>query len=336
VRSGGQKQDGSSPGGPAALRREQDVGVLITEATLTWLLQPSNPVVRAVTLEHVLGRDRRDPEVAEARGRIAHAAWVRRLMREQHPDGWWINPKNCYQPRGLATVWHLQLLAELGAPGDDPRIVRACDRFLQQNGMPDGGFACGVHRNRYSEECLTGHMLYTLVAFGRANEERVLAARDWVIDRQLADGGWNCRPNQSHSSFVSSLGAIKALAILPRKEHKAPLDRAIEFLLAHRLFFSHTTGKPIRKFWPAPIQFPAHYHHDLLHPLRALMLAGAAYDPLLDSALDALVAKADRRGRWRIDVAPTLQVETPGRHSKWATSWALAVLRHFGRVTIAA
>lgn len=259
--------------------------------------------------------------------------WVKHLMRRQHRDGWWVNPKNCYHPRGIATVWHLQLLAELGVSGHDARIVRACDRFLMQNGMPDGGFACGVHRKRYSEECITGHMLYTLIAFGRGKQPRTVAARDWVLERQLPDGGWNCRPNQTHSSFVSSLGAIKALALLGRKEHAAPLERAIEFLLAHRLFFSHTTGKPIREFWPAPIQFPAHYHYDLLHPLRALVLAGARYDPRLDNALGALEARADSKRRWRIDYAPeALRVEPEGRPSKWVTAWALSTLRHFGRL----
>lgn len=194
--------------------------IALPGATLEWLLAPSNPVVRALTLQSVLGRARNDFEVLEARHGIMKSRWVTQIMQGQHPEGWWLNPRNCYQPRGESTVWRLQLLAELGAPGDDPRIVRACDRFLEQNGMPDGGFACGVHRQRYSEECLTGHMLYTLVAFGRGNEPRVHAARDWVLGRQLPDGGWNCRPNQTHSSFISSLGAIKALASMPSSKTK--------------------------------------------------------------------------------------------------------------------
>jgi hypothetical protein len=304
----------------------------VPTATIDWLLHPSNPIVRAVTLERVLGRPSDDPDVLDARRGIGASLWVRRLMHDQHADGWWVNPKNCYQPRGLATVWYLQLLAELGAPGDDPRIIRSCDRFLEQNGMPDGGFACGVHRKRYSEECLTGHMLYTLVLFGRGREPRTLAARDWLLDRQLPDGGWNCTPGRSHSSFVSSLGAMKALAVMPQKANRAPLRRAVEFVLAHRVFFSHTTGKPVRGFWPASIQFPAHYAYDLLHPLRTLTLAAARNDGRLDTALDHLEQRADPKMRWRIDGTPTMHVETPGRSSKWATAWALAVLRHFERL----
>jgi hypothetical protein len=306
----------------------------VPRSTIDWLLQPSNPSVRWLTLERVLRRSADDPEVVEARAGIMKSVWVRALMREQHPDGWWVNPKNCYQPRGSATVWHLQLLAELGAPGNDPRIVRACDRFLSQNGMPDGGFACGVHRARYSEECLTGHMLYTLAAFGRGMEPTSRAARDWLLDRQLPDGGWNCRPRQSHSSFISTLGAMKAFALMPGREPKSALKRAVEFLLEHRLFFSHTSGKPISKFWPPLIQFPAHYAYDLLHPLRTLALAKAKADRRLGDALDLLEERADVKARWRVDLVPAaMRVEAPGRAAKWATASALGVLHHFGRLS---
>jgi hypothetical protein len=125
---------------------------------------------------------------------------------------------------------------------------------------------------------------------------------------------------------------MKALAVMSQNRDRAVLGRAVEFLLAHRLFFSHTTGKPVRRFWPAPIQFPAHYAHDLLHPLRALTLAGAPDDERLTDALDLLVARADTKLRWRIDETPTMRVEPLGRPSKWATAWALAVLEHFGRL----
>jgi hypothetical protein len=308
--------------------------VNVPSATIDWLLEPANACVRAMTLRDVLGRREDDPELVAAGDAIVSSAWVRRLMRDQHEDGWWVNPKNCYQPRGTATVWHLQVLAELGVPGTDPRIARACDRFLEQNGMPDGGFACGVHRTRYSEECLTGHMLYTLVAFGRGKNARSRAARDWLLERQLPDGGWNCRPNQSHSSFISTLGAVKALAIMPGRTHRVALKRSIEFLLAHRLFFSCTTGKPVKGFWPPSIQFPAHYSHDLLQPLRTVAIAGAKPGPRLDDALDLLEARADPRSRWRIDVVPTMRIEAPARPSKWATASALGVLRTFGRLTL--
>lgn len=305
----------------------------VQRATFEWLLQPSNPSVRSLTLQRVAGRSPDDPDVLQARATIMTSPWGETLMRGQHPDGWWVNPKNCYQPRGEATVWRLQVLAELGAPGDDPRIVRACDRFLDQNGMADGGFSCGVHATRYSEECLTGHMTYTLVAFGRGREARVRAARDWLLERQLSDGGWNCRPNQSHSSFISTLGAVKALAVMPGSGNKRALARSIEFILAHRVFFSHTTGKPVRQFWPPRTVFPVHYGYDLLHPLRALMLAGAGRDARVDEALDLLEGRAGRTGRWRLDAAPrAMRIEAPGRQSKWVTASALAVLRHFGRI----
>lgn len=128
---------------------------------------------------------------------------------------------------------------------------------------------------------------------------------------------------------------MKALALMPRERHAAPLKRAIDFLLAHRIYFSHTTGKPVRKFWPAHIQFPTHYAYDLLHPLRTLTLARSGWDPRLNDALDALESRADARARWCIDYAPpAMELEPAGRPSKWATVSALTVMRHFGRAEI--
>jgi hypothetical protein len=306
----------------------------VPSATVDWLLAPSNPPVRTLALREVLGRAARDPEVVEARAGIAGSPWVRRLLRRQDAEGWWVNPRNCYTPRGVATVWHLQVLAELGAPGDDPRIVRACERFVDQNVLADGGFACGVHRARYSEECLTGHMLAALVRFGRGGDPVAAAARRWLLGRQLPDGGWNCVPGRAHSSFVSTLGPMKALALMSPRRDRAALARAVEFLLAHRVFYSHTTGRPVRRFWPPEVQFPAHYAYDLLQPLRTLALAGAPPDHRLDDALRLLAQRADRRMRWRVDRAPEgMLLEAAGRPGRWVTASALAVLRHFGRVT---
>jgi hypothetical protein len=308
--------------------------IRVPRSTIDWLLEPSNAVIRAITFERVLRRRTDDPELRDARAAIASSPWVGQVMRGQHADGWWVNPKSCYQPRGEATVWHLQLLAELGAAGDDPRIVTACERFLRQHGMPDGGFACGMHSKRYSEECLTGHMLYTLAAFGRGREARSLAARDWLLERQLADGGWNCTPHRAHSSFVSTLGPMKALALLTDADSARAVRRAVEFLLAHRIFFSHVTGRPVRRFWPPVIQFPAHYAYDLLHPLRTLVIARAKVDERLADALDLLEARADAAARWSTDAAPrAMMIERPGRPGKWATAAALGVLAHFGRLT---
>lgn len=321
------------------IKDPRGIAVRVPQATVDWLLQPANPAVRTFTLQHVFGRPAHDAEVAAARSDVMRAPWIKRLMEAQQLDGWWYNPKNCYTPRGVGTVWHLQVLAELGADGSDERIARACERFVDQNGMPDGGFACGRHPKRYSEECLTGHMLYTLALLGRGNDERARKALAWVLARQLDDGGWNCRPNQSHSSFISTLGAMKALAVFAKekndREARTALARAVDFLLIHRVFFSHTSGKPVKAFWPPQIHVPAHYAYDLLHPLRTLALANAAADPRLDEALDLLEARADPKARWQIDVAsPVITIEPVGKASKWATANALHVLRHFGRVEL--
>jgi hypothetical protein len=319
-------------------------------ATLRWLLEPANPSVRAVTLRGVLGRPEGDAELTAARKTIPSSPWVTRLMRVQHREGYWANPKSCYLPKFTATVWHLQLLAELEMPRGDERVERACVRFLDQNTMPDGGFTCGSpsNRRRFSEECITGHMVATLRWFGLGNERKVADAMSWLLGRQRSDGGWNCdrRAGVRHSSFVSTLGAMKALASVPAPRRspaqRIALERAAEFLLVHRLFRSHRTGKPVRRFWPPKLAFPAHYSYDLLQAPRILARTGVWADSRLAEALDLLESKRDGRGRWHVDLVPAppndaaraIHLERGGSASKWITAHALATLRRFGRVEI--
>lgn len=325
---------------------------LVPAATIVWLLEPADPPVRYLALRQLLHRSARDPDVVAARKAIPSARSIERLMRGQAREGYWVNPDNCYLPKLNATVWRLQLLAELGMPAEDPRIQRACDRFLGQNTMPDGGFTCSsrANRKRYSEECVTGHMVYTLRRLGRGPDPLVRVATRWIIDHQRDDGGWNCdhRPDSRHSSFLSTLAAMKALAAVPERErdgrHRRAIARAIDFLLAHRLFWSHRDPQRLAQGRrPFRLRFPAHYAYDLLQAPRVLAMLNVGPDPRLDQALSLLEQKRDEHWRWRVDTIPlppsgnlrgALRVDPEGRPSKWLTLHAITVLAHFRRASL--
>lgn len=321
-----------------------------TASSLAWLLDPRDAPSRYLTLRELSRLPERDPRVAAARRAIPSSPWVRRVLRGQRREGYSVNAKNCYLPKLNATVWRLQLLAELGMSGEDVRVRRACERFLWQNTMPDGGFTCGSpeHRRRFSEECVAGHMTFTLLRLGYARHPKVRAAVRWLLAHQRPDGGWNCdhRPTARHSSFLSTLAALKGLSAASRQtpEIRRAVARGVYFLLAHELFWSHRRPERLAiGTRPFALRFPAHYAYDLLQAPRVLALLGHRDGRRIARALDLLEARADARGRWKLDRVPlppsgnpayALRVEREGRPSKWLTLHALAVLRRFGRARL--
>jgi len=103
--------------------------------TINWLSEPGEPSIRFLTLTDLMGRMSSDESVMQAKEEMALRGWVHQMLASQSRAGYWNNPDSCYQPKYSATVWHLQLLAMLGADGFDPRIRNACERFFRMHSM---------------------------------------------------------------------------------------------------------------------------------------------------------------------------------------------------------
>jgi hypothetical protein len=335
----------------------------VKRATVDWLLQPSNASARWHALRLLLDKLDDDPEVVAAREKIPSSPWVKTVMRDQQREGWWIDGKNLGTPKFNGTMFRLEALADLGTPGDDPRVQRACELFLERAEMPGEGFAPARYKKRYAEECLNGRMLFTFNHFGYGRDPRVKAAAEWLIANQMLDGGWNCSHHpKAHpgpdgvirmdhvcsldkphhrSSLFSTLAALKGLGSMKRPPRKV-INRGVEFLMEHRLYWAKRSRRVIYG-WPPPLLFPPHLFYDGLQPLRVLAMLGVYHDARLDEALDQLESRADSQGMWPLDGVPvrpngdpsfSLKIDPPGRPNKWITVHALTALRHFGRVSV--
>lgn len=258
-------------------------------------------------------------------------------------------------PKFTGTMFRLEALADLGMPGDDPRVTAACELFLERTELPGEGFCPRQTKPRVPHECGQGRMLFVFNHFGYGRDRRVKAAADWLLANQMLDGGWNCnhhpkgrlqadgRIRMDHacslelphhkSSLFTTMAVLKGLATMPRPPKRA-IGRGVEFLLAHRVHRARHSNRAIYR-WPPWIAFPPQLFYDGLQPLRVLVMAGAGPDPRLDEALSYLESRAVR-GRWPADGAPmppsgrpeyTLTIEPGGRANKWITVHALHVLR---------
>ena len=159
-----------------------------------WLADRDQPAARFRYLVDMQGLSPDSGEARAALRDVPRRGWAAEILREQKPRGFWVSRKTLYRPKYRATNWMLLVLAELGLTVQHPKVRRAVDLMLADYGGSDGPF------NRQGGEphfCFVGNTARMMILFGLGDDRRVRASLDWLADRQLDDGGWDCfgRPN---------------------------------------------------------------------------------------------------------------------------------------------
>ena len=323
-----------------ARRSPADASPVASRPVLEWLLEPSEPSVRYRTLIDLQGVAPDDPEVVEARRQIGRIGWAAGIFAEQRPDGYWESSERTYRPKYRSTNWRLLVLADLGVPGDHPRLRRILPEWRDRSIRPDGGFA--PDDTRSSHLCYTGNLTRALLQFSGPADPAVAGALGWLVRAQKPSGGWHC---WAESGSLDAWEAMSAFAELPAvartPEVRASIARGAEFYLTRRLLHQGGRYDPWYRF-----HYPVHYYYDALVGLEFLTALGYGGDPRLDEALALLNRRRGSDGRWRLaaahaDVVGPLAtwfrthpgrrpvpwtLEPPGEPSKWITYRALRVL----------
>lgn len=328
----------------------------LPQSPLPWLLEPSDPAVRASALRLLVGLPGDDPEVRSSRAAAMQTDPIAGILAAQDEAGWWVKPGPGYAPKYSGTVWNLTFLAQLGADPADERIQRACDYVLTWSSTAIGGFgASGSHIERNPPpssaiHCLNGNLARALIGFGHLDHPTVRASTDWAartilgegVDRFYTSGtsgpGFACASNEGLPCAWGAIKEMLALASIPGGRRTDREQRAAEagvaFLLSRDLAVAdypmgYGNTKP-NGSWFKP-GFPSGYVTDVLQAMEALADLGQAADPRLDHAYDWLVGLAGDRGRWKNRYAyagkTTVPIEKQGDPSKWVTLRACTVLR---------
>ena len=241
-----------------------------------------------------------------AREAIPYGAVVRALLAEQpgrHPYSKW---------RGAH--WRLVTLMDLGVPADVPgprEAVEPVFRWLTGRGAQPrplkGPILAGLHRRCASQE---GNALAVAVHLGLADDPRTRVLVEGLLDWQWPDGGWNCdrHAEAHHSSANETFPALRGLAAFAGRTGDRALaraardgaDRTAEFLLRHRVAYSHRTGRPMHP-QVVRLHYPPYWHYDVLAGLRSLAESGHIGDPRTADALDLLESKRRPDGGWSAD-----------------------------------
>jgi hypothetical protein len=320
---------------------------------LPWLLEEDAPAVRHVTLRVLLDEPADSRLVRRARAAAMKADPIAAILAAQHAEGWWVKPGAGYAPKYTGTVWSVIFLDQLGADGRDRRVRAACEYVLSHAQAEIGGFGAsstkedGRPASSNVVHCLNGNLVRALVDFRWLDDERMRRAVDWqarsitgeAFDRYYASGtsgpGFACAVNWKLPCGWGAIKALRGLAAIPPRRQTVAVRRAIEqgarFLLScDPAKADYPTGTNVSSSW-FKLGFPSGYVADVLQNLEVLVELGYAKDPRVGNAIDLVLSKQDREGRWKNEYAYNgktwVDIEKQGAPSKWVTLRACSVLK---------
>jgi hypothetical protein len=187
-------------------------------------------------------------------------------------------------------------------------------------------------------------MVLSILSYFEYDDPRLVTIVAHLLDQQMPDGGWNCRRagGATHASVNTTISVLEGLRFYdlhrgPKLQAvRAAQRRAEEFLLVHRLFRSHRTGKIMK---PAFVRFafPPRWHYDILRALDYFQAVEAPRDPRLSDAIDIVRNTRRDDGCWPLQHAykgkTYFELERVGAPSRWNTLRALRVLKWWDRVS---
>src|SRR5438034_4318097 len=311
-----------------------------TNSVIQWLLD-GDPAIRWQALRDLVGAA--EASVERERRRVARNGWGARLLARQDPEGTWAgglsSDGGLYSPKWTSTTYTMLLLRDFGLPATDRQARKACTLLLDRGLQRDGGINYGIWAQwtGRSETCVTG-MVLSILSYFTFEDARLDTIADHLLEQQMPDGGWNCRRpyGATHASVHTTISVLEGLRLFER--HRRRKVRAVreaqrrgrEFLLVHRLFRSHRTGKIIKPVFTR-FAFPPRWHYDILRALDYFQAAQAPRDPRLADAIGIVQSTQREDGRWSLQQSykgkTYFELERLGAPSRWNTLRALRVLK---------
>ncbi len=299
-----------------------------------WLLE-GDPAIRWQTLRDLVGAPA--SVVERERRRVSSCGWGARLLARQDSRGSWA--RGLYSPKWTSTTYTMLLLRDFGLPPSNQQARAACQLLLKEGLRRDGGISYGTWAewtNR-GETCVTG-MVLSILSYFKYDDCRLDTIASHLLAEQMPDGGWNCRRSQgaTHASVHTTISVLEGLHHYERhcgrdlRALRTAQQQGREFLLVHRLFRSHRTGKVIKPEF-LRFSFPPRWHYDILRALDYFQAVNAPRDQRLAEAIEVVRRTRGDDGRWRLQHRYKgkvyFELEHLGAPSRWNTLRALRVLK---------
>jgi hypothetical protein len=301
---------------------------------IQWLLE-GDTSIQWQTLRDLT--DASDDQFEKERGRVATEGWGASLLALQDQSGKWSG--GFYSPKWISTTYTMLLLRRLGLPPKNHQARKACQILLDHGFYHDGGINY-FSSLKYSETCVTG-LILSLLAYFHYEDDRIHALAEHLLNQQMPDRGWNCQSYKgaTHSSFHTTISVLEALReyeqFQPQNIEKIQQAQAKgrEFLLIHRLFKSHRTGRIVKSAFTR-FSFPPRWYYDILRALDYFQECKADRDERLTDAIEIILKRRNQDGKWHLQNRHPgktfFEMENVGESSRWNTLRALRVLKWYG------
>lgn len=297
---------------------------------IQWLLE-GDVSIQFQTHRDLLGEFRPDLQAS-----IEHAGWGARLLSYRHPNGHW--GQAFYQPKWISTHYTVLDLKNLGIAPTCAPIRETLDMILKEEKGPDGGLR-PIGSTQRSDVCING-MALNYLSYFRMPELEMQSVVDFLLSQHMADGGFNCQLNRKgahHSSLHSTISVLEGILEYTRNGYTyrlAELQEAKrqseEFILQHRLYKSDKTGAIIDSRM-LHLCYPGRWKYDILRALDYFQEAKATFDPRMGDALEVLLYKRKKDGRWNLPAHHPgqlhFEMEQVGQPGRWNTLRALRVFK---------
>ena len=300
-------------------------------AVLEWLLEPSNPSARYLTLTRLLGRSPDDAEVIASQQAICQVSPARDILAAQYPQGFWMHPGIGFSPLYRATIWQILFLAQLGTARDS-RIDRAVRHLFEVNQRDDGAFRASKEPGD-TPACLNGALLWALETLGLHDAPAVRRAWSWLA-QTVEDHGLAGTYADGNVCPWAAVKVLWAASAVPAGQRHTAVERlsgmAAELLLdglpdGARQAPEGSRAHAAQRF---ELTFPLAHTADLLQCLEVLTATGSGDDPRLEPARIWVADKMLPDGLWPLERTPTPQwtaYGAVGQPNKWITLRALSV-----------
>lgn len=300
-------------------------------SNIAWLLE-GDVSIQYLTKKFILSA--RPNEFQPLRERIATEGWGKVFLDARNPDGHW--GIDFYLPKWISSHYTLLDLRYLEIEPVDP-IKETINLILEQSKAPDGSIT-ESKRNDSGDLCVNGMFLNYASFFG-IPEDDLNSIVDYILDNQMPDGGFNCaavRTGSVHSSMHTTISVLEGMWEYIKAGYQYRVKKLLktkedaeEFLLMHRLYKSDKTGEIIDNKWKM-LSFPSRWRYDILRAMVYFADSGCHYDSRMDDAIELLISKRRKDGRWPVQAKHPGQVhfdmEKTGSPSRFNTLRALRVL----------
>jgi hypothetical protein len=297
---------------------------------IEWLLDGD------VSIQYQVHRDLLNTERKDLQNQIATEGWGKKFLSKRHINKHW--GRAFYQPKWTSTHYTLLDLRNINLSPDNEIVRETLNLILNTCRSDDGGLRLGPSTSSHSDVCVNG-MFLNYASYFRTEEKELHSIVDSILDKRVADGGFNCMSTRRaviHSSLHSTLSVLEGLTEFLRSGYTYHLKHiqsakrsAEEFILMHRLYLSDRTGDVINKDF-LKFTYPCRWKYDILRALDYFRYTGVQWDDRMQDAINIVHSKRNNDGTWNMQAAhPGLvhfEMEKPGKASRWNTLRAMRVL----------